>query len=588
MGYFKKFILRYRILITTLIVTSIVASIMEGLSLSLVIPLFEGVRGQGVSGIPFPFNAVSSFFGSFDISQRVRLIAGLLVGLTLVKGAMLYLNSILSFRLQENILKYYWSICFRHLMFVRMGYIQAQKASHLQTVASVYIHYIGRFIGAMGQLIPQIFTVLILLTMLILLSWPLTLISVIIFSTTFFITRGMSGRAGKIGKGLVESEKEINRIVLDTILGMKIVRLFRQEGEAITRLQSEVDRYALGSRGLAKLKSSTRPVLENVGVASLAIILVISSFVILNNGSGLEIILSFILISLRLITPLSSLSQVGVTIAGDIPYFKAVHNFLDASEQMYIKDGQLVVSEFKESIEIRDIKFSYQSQEAFVLKGLSFTIRKGSKIGIVGSSGSGKSTIIDVLLRFCDPQSGQILVDGVDLRTINVASWYRQIGVVTQDTFLFNDTIFNNIAYAKEGASQSEVEQAAAMAYADNFIRELPEGYETKIGDRGVLLSGGERQRIAIARAMLGNPEILIFDEATSSLDSESERIVQEAIRKISEGRTVIAVAHRLSTLIDFDSILVIDGGMISGYGTHHDLLQQNTLYRKFVEMQTL
>jgi subfamily B ATP-binding cassette protein MsbA len=224
----------------------------------------------------------------------------------------------------------------------------------------------------------------------------------------------------------------------------------------------------------------------------------------------------------------------------------------------------------------------------FFIKKASFIIPKGAKVGIVGSSGVGKSTTIELLLRFYDPQEGVILVDGVDLMKVDLASWRKLIGVVTQETFLFHDTVSNNIAFAKSDVTEEEIVQAAKLAHADEFIRGMPNGYDTIIGDRGLLLSGGERQRIAIARAILHNPEILIFDEATSSLDSESERIVQGALQKISENKTVIAIAHRLATIINFDQIILLEKGLIVHSGSHHDLLRQSELYRKFINMQTL
>ncbi|MDP3245031.1 MAG: ABC transporter ATP-binding protein [bacterium] len=588
MSYLKTFLFRHSFLLIFLSITSIVASLMEGLGLGLVLPLFEGVKGQAILNIPFPFDYISNFFSNLEITQRIWLIAVLLVIITVIKGVMLYFSFVLSSRLQARAIKYYWMLCFKQLIKLGIGYIQNRRIAHLQAVAVTHVQNIGRFMASLGGLVPQFFTVFLLFGMLILMSWRLTLITIVIFAATALISQRLAHRSEKFGKDLVESDKEIHRFVLDAIAGMKIIRLFRQQGNAIKKLNDEINKYNVGLAKMAQIKAIIQPILETLGVASLSIILVVSSVFILKNGEGLEIILAFILICFRLITPLTALNRVGVTIAGDLPYFREIHQFLDPNEKPYIKSGAKNIVSFSQSIEFQNVSFAYNQQNASVLHNISFKINKGDKIGIVGASGSGKSTITELLLRFYDPQNGKIIIDGIDLRDLDLSSWHKCIGVVTQDTFLFFDNICNNIAFAKPNASEEEIIQAAKRAYADEFIRGLPNGYDTIIGDRGVLLSGGERQRLAIARAILSNPEILIFDEATSALDSESERIVQEAIQRISEGKTVIAIAHRLATLTNFDKIIILDKGLIIDSGSHQDLMRQSELYRKFVNMQML
>jgi subfamily B ATP-binding cassette protein MsbA len=243
------------------------------------------------------------------------------------------------------------------------------------------------------------------------------------------------------------------------------------------------------------------------------------------------------------------------------------------------------VKNFTDRIEYRKVSFSYVPGRK-ALDSISLTLKKGSILALVGPSGSGKSTLADLLARFYDPQEGAILLDGRELPACTIASLRGLMGIVTQETILFNDSVRNNIAYGKMSSSQDEVESAARAAYADGFIRALPQGYQTLIGERGVRLSGGERQRLAIARAILKNPPILIFDEATSALDSESEQEVQKAIEAVMQDRTTVVIAHRLSTIQKAERILVLDEGRLVEQGTHQELLDQNGLYRKLYDMQ--
>jgi len=283
-----------------------------------------------------------------------------------------------------------------------------------------------------------------------------------------------------------------------------------------------------------------------------------------------------------------ALNQARVAIRGDSPSYREVFEFIDTCDKPYIASGKKKIEKFSDSIEFSNVSFKYSSREINALNNISFKIPCGAKVGIVGSSGSGKSTIIELLLRFYDLQKGKIAIDGVDLKDLDLYSWRSRVGVVTQDTFLFHDTIGANIAYSNPKATKREIEQAAEQAHAHDFIKQLPQGYDTLVGDRGVLLSGGQKQRIAIARAVLMNPDIFVFDEATSSLDTESEEIVQKALYEVSKGKTVIAIAHRLSTVYDSDTIIVLDEGRIIGQGKHKELINQGGIYSKLVQMQAM
>jgi subfamily B ATP-binding cassette protein MsbA len=293
--------------------------------------------------------------------------------------------------------------------------------------------------------------------------------------------------------------------------------------------------------------------------------------------------MTFLFMLFSIMSPISSLNSLYARIQRGIVGSERVFAVMDTAPT--VQEGTEQAPNLQNSIEINDLSFRY-TDEVQILDNVSFSIPKSKTIALVGNSGSGKSTLADLLIRFYDPEHGGILLDGKDVRDFTFHSYRRLFGIVSQEATLFNDTITNNIRIGNADATDEEVQQAAKIANAHEFIAPMPQGYNTLIGDRGVLLSGGQRQRLAIARALVGKPEILIFDEATSSLDSESEKIVQNAIIEVLKNRTAIIIAHRLSTIVHADNIIVMDKGRIAEEGTHTELLQKNGIYKKLYEIQ--
>ena len=585
-----SFLWRHYGLIALLLLTSITAAMLEGIGVALVFPVLQGTAKLSSANYPFPFNHLFVYFAGMSLARRLQVVAVALLVATIIKNLFIYISDLLNTRLQLVVIRHFRMQCVNQLMSVGMSYFNKQRASDFQIIIDGYTESVtGAIVGLIGTALPQIFTTIILLGFLFILSWKLTVASLVL---VFFVSLALHKVTRNIlvaSKLLYEARLKFNRGLLDIISGMKLIRLFSREKHMVKKFEDNVESFNKGRYKADQLIKMVAPTFESTGIGLLACILFIGSFVIIAKGAEwLGMLFTFVVILSRLIGPIKTLNHVRATIIEKIPILQELTRLLATNDKEYVANGSRVFDGLKGEIEICDIQFRYNPGTPIVLSDVTFSMLKGSKVGIVGPSGSGKSTLIELILRFYDPQAGQILVNGIDLKEFDVNSWRRQIGVVSQDIFLFNDTIKANIAFAKPDAPQAEIKEAARKAYAHDFIKELPDGYDTRIGERGILLSGGQRQRLAIARAILTDPDILIFDEATSALDTESERFVQRAIDSIGKGKTVLTIAHRLSTVFDSDKIIVLDHGQVIEQGRHEELLRQNGLYAKLVKMQEL
>ncbi len=581
------FIKKYWWLFVLMISAGLVASLLEGLGVTLIIPVVKGPQVSDLSQIPAPLNQLVKLFIGLDLSQRLKLAALLLIAISLVKGIMLYINEVSSGKMMVISEKHFRMLCLRQLMRTGMSYFTKQKGSDIHTICDFYVRNFGSLVNIIGLDLPKVFQVIVLFVIMLLLSWKITFLSVGLLAIASLILRFLAVRIQKMGKKFAEANKTINAAIFDAILGMKVIRIFNREKETINNFEKEQDNLNSIHMKMVGIRSIVKPLFEFIGSACLGIIMIVWSYLVLRSSNmGLEFLFAFILIFYRISTPVMYINHSRVAIMGDVASYKEVFNFLKSEDKNYLANGKKEFKGLKDSLEFKGVSFNYEPGLPLVLKDASFTIKRGMKVGFVGASGAGKSTITELLLRFYDPQKGEIVVDGVNLKEFRVESWRKHIGIVSQEIFLFNDTVRNNIAYAKDEATSQGVEFAAKMAHAEQFIKELPAGFDTLIGDRGVLLSGGQRQRLAIARAIINKPDILIFDEATSALDSESEKIVQEALDEVGQGRTVIAIAHRLSTVFDADLILVIDKGKIMEQGTHEQLKTRSEIYKRLLSMQ--
>jgi ATP-binding cassette, subfamily B, bacterial MsbA len=370
------------------------------------------------------------------------------------------------------------------------------------------------------------------------------------------------------------------------VSGIRLVKSFGGEGYEDRRFTDASHRYSAGMVRINRVSALSQPLTEIIGMAIAVMVLWIGALDVLGNrGMDGASLIVFMTLVMRLLQPIKQAFQVPTLAQQALASAERLFDVLDRSTETQTDRGTRVVSTFDRAVEFDDVSFAYGNEP--VLENISFVAPKGSIVALVGASGAGKSTLVDLIPRFYEPKAGTIRIDGADTRDITLPSLRSITGIVSQDTVLFNDTVRNNIAYgAGARFTNEQIEQAARAANAHAFISELPQGYETVLGERGTRLSGGQRQRLAIARALLIDPPILILDEATSALDTESERLVQEAVDRLLAGRTVFVIAHRLSTIVHADLILVLDRGRIVERGTHAELLKQRGVYFRLHSLQ--
>ncbi|MEM7110122.1 MAG: ABC transporter ATP-binding protein [Bacteroidota bacterium] len=418
-------------------------------------------------------------------------------------------------------------------------------------------------------------------------------ISVKLTFFTLLILPVAGGVLGYIVKRLkrkaIKSQQSLGRIVniLDeTLGGMRIIKAFNAREYVTDKVDQETNYYRKVNLGYSYRKELGSPISEFLGVGIITIILYYGGSLVINDRSALEAsqFITYLAIFSQIISPAKAFSQGLSGVQKGIASGERIFAIIDAVPEIQNRTNPVSLREFKDSITFENVYFKYDKDP--VLNGINLKVKKGTTVALVGQSGGGKSTIVDLIPRFYDPTEGDIKIDGHSLRQVSMEDLRALMGIVAQESILFNDTIFNNIAFAAEDVAEEKVIQAAKIANAHDFIVEQEKGYQTNIGDRGMKLSGGQRQRISIARAVLKNPPILLLDEATSALDSESEMLVQQAISNLMQNRTSIVIAHRLSTIQHADEILVIQNGKIIERGTHNELLHKDGLYNKLSAMQ--
>lgn len=561
----------------------------NALILAVVEPVFRTLFGSAASSLPVPttpasgfmkhFNAaLEGFIGSSDRSEALRAISLVIIGLFVVRGLTKYIAAVISTRLEEGIMKRVRDALFNHLTEQSLDFFSKRKSGDIISLLTNDVHILNHAtINSITVMWREVSTVIIYLTFLGFISIKLTLISLGVSLIGLMLIRTATRLLRSYGARLQAAQADYTATLQETVFGIRVVKGMNIERFVTSRFASQTAAFVRRATRNARVMGLIPMVNDTFGIMALVTVFYIGS---MDSAAGViapSSLMTFLFLLFGLMQPISAIVN---TIAAMQRGLAAGANVAAAlGTEPTIKSGADEPPSEMPILEAASVSFGYAERQ--VLNNISFKIRPGEKIALVGASGSGKSTALDLIMRFYDPQSGSIRVNGTDVRTLELGAYRRLFGVVSQESLLFNDTIARNIALGDDAPDMERVKASARIAHADEFIRETPNGYDTVIGDRGVRISGGQRQRIAIARALYRQPQILLFDEATSALDTESERLVQGAIDDALVGRTAIIVAHRLSTIVNADRILVFDNGQIVEEGSHVELLAKDGVYKR-------
>ncbi|MDX2100721.1 MAG: ABC transporter ATP-binding protein [Leptolyngbyaceae cyanobacterium bins.59] len=585
-----KYALRRPLWAVLTIVFGFTSALFNGISTALIAPVVLGFLDQKfeIQGGPPLIQSLMAPFGSVPERYRMMVMLGAIVFAIVLKNVTVYVSSLISGILTRSLMADLRETGFRLLLEVDLDYYSRMKVGDLINRLGGEI---GRTSGAIGSVIQMIIngiTALVFIGILLSMSWQLTLIATFLLALVALANQFVVIRSKELGQQLSEMSRVYSSAMIEVLSGIRLVKALANEDREYARLQQfirqreRIDFQSQANYGLVG------PINEVTSIVVIVLIIVLGRILFAGNLQTLStILLTYLLILFRLLPIVGQLNLQRSQFANAAASVHLVNDFLRREDKPFMQNGTQPFTTLSEGIRFENLSFTYPTNlDRQVLKNINLSLPRGTTLALVGSSGAGKSTLADLLPRFYDPQEGRILVDGVDLRDLDLKSFRRNMGIVSQDTFLFNDTIRNNIAYGRNNPTDEAIIQAAKLANAYEFIEQLPKGLDTLIGDRGVLLSGGQRQRLAIARALLQNPEILILDEATSALDTASERLVQAAIENLSRDRTTLVIAHRLSTIQKAEQIAVLHKGQVVEVGTHEELLRKNGHYAQLHAIQ--
>jgi subfamily B ATP-binding cassette protein MsbA len=510
-----------------------------------------------------------------------------LMVVSVLKGACGYGQSYLMIFVGSRVVTDIRQQLFGHLMRLPIGFHLKNPSSRMLSRVINDVNWIQNAVsGVLKDLFQQSLTFLVLLGVILYQNWRLALFSIVVIPLSAYPMVRFGNQLRKIAATGQERTADMSTALQETLTGVRIVKGFTREDAEGRRFAGFNEAYFRTNMKSTQVSSITSPVLEVVGIIGVAGIIWYGGSQVIQGAMTPGTFFSFLTAVFLMYTPIKRLASANNTIQQALAAADRVFAVLDVPTEAARDTGTRGLDGVRSSIDLQGVSFRYEGIEAWALTDMSLTVRPGEVLALVGSSGAGKTTLVNLIPRFHDPTAGAILIDGVDSREIRLAALRRQIGIVSQETLLFDDTVRNNIAYGRDGATEEAVTDAARAAFAHDFIMKLPNGYDTFIGENGVKLSGGERQRLAIARALLRNPPILILDEATSSLDTESERMVQMALANLMKGRTTFVIAHRLSTIQRADRIAVLAAGRLVELGRHEELLAKAGVYQRLYQMQ--
>ena len=601
----RRYVAPYKGYVGGSVVLNILSAVFNVFSFSLLIPILQILFNIGETHYEFipwrrgmPFNEISNnayyyvsqFIADYGQSRVLLALCLIFIAIVAIKVACYFGAAAVMVPIRTGVVRDLRMEIYRKILSLPLGFFSQERKGDIIARISGDVQEVETSItSTIEMLIKNPILIVIYLFVLFRMSWQLTLF-VIVFAPLMILVISATGRRLKADSA--EAQKywsDTMSQVEETLGGLRIVKAFRAEKRMESRFGQVTESMRRKNNQVAVRQASAHPVSEFLGSAMIAIVLWFGGTLILGDHAVIDApsFMAYMAILYSIIQPIKDLSKAAYGIPKGLASMERIDVILQAENHIKETANPKPLDGFHESIRFNGVRFRYDDGRE-VLHSIDLEIPKGKTIAIVGASGAGKSTLVDLIPRFYDPEEGSITIDGTDIRDVRLNDLRALMGNVNQDPILFNDTLFGNIAFGKQDATQEEVEAAARIAGAHEFILEKEEGYQTGIGDRGVKLSGGQRQRISIARAILKNPPILILDEATASLDTESERSVQEALEKLMQNRTTIAIAHRLSTIRNADEIIVLDEGRIVERGRHEELLALGGYYKKLHDMQAL
>ena len=563
------------------VILSIVAALTEGISVSLVVPILEAEKsGTSFADVPF-IGQIASFFDNMPANEKIRIVAYMLAGTLVLRSVLQFSVVSMSNIIPINIRRKMSVDTYNNILSTNISFVHGHSIGNLLNGINQYPMRISHILINVCGILSNTFVIAVYLILMMSISYEIAIVcflflGIVSFLFKVFITRPIR----KIGDEYKVITENYSQNLHETLNGMKLIRLSGAENEMRSRnLKLAMAEYK-NSRTKALLIACANPFLMTLAGLFICSIIIYFSYAYENStNSWITTVIMFVFLLSRLFGPVSQINEARATVVYHLDALQEFEEFTGKAIQNKQTEGNVSHQKFEDTIEFSNVNFSYPGKEEITVNGVNFDIKKGEMVAIVGPSGSGKTTLLGLLTNLYQPTSGQITIDGHQISDLQITDVRSLLGIVSQDVFIFDTTIEQNIAFGQDGVTRDQVIAASKLAAAHDFIEALPEKYDTRVGDRGLKLSGGQQQRLAIARLILRNPDILIFDEATSNLDLATEKVIQDAIETLRHDKTLVVIAHRLSTVKKADKIIVLNQGVVVEQGTHRELVSNKGEY---------
>ncbi len=582
---------KHRKAVVIFIALTLLSLAVEGIGVGALASMLDAWGDGGfVDRIPI-LGDLRSWVNALPLTQRVRLVALGLLGVVITQSALRYARNVFSIHLSVTVDEELKAAVVKQIYEVSLRYMNQQTSAHIASLLLMETTRSAKLVFLVANMAAAISILIMYAVIMLVMSWQLTLIAIVLLVGFAYASRLLipASKLQSAGGAIVASRNRLHAVTVESLSSVKLAHLYSQEDQCIQRFSNATRNYLRDYFVSEENVLRTKPLLHIFAIVGLVTLLIAATFFADGNSNGwLASTSVFLLIVFRLLGPAADFNASHAMFSNLTSSFISVTEFLKREDKSYVPNGQIDSHACRSVIQFENVSFRYSSDCEPTLRNLSFQIPCGKKTAIVGASGCGKSTVINLLARLYDPDEGVIRADEVDLRDLDLSSWRSRIAIICQENLLFHCSIAENLKYARPDASEQDMLAASKLAQVDDFVRLMPDGYDTVIGDQGVRLSGGQRQRLAIARALLADPEILIMDEATSALDSGTEQRIQDAVDQYSQGRTAVISAHRLSTIRDADKIIVLSNGQIVEEGTHVELMARGNHYMQLVQAQNV